>query len=360
MLGQQGRFVRRLIDWYAKNRRALPWRVGLNDLPDPYHVLVSEAMLQQTQVATVVGYFDRFLKKFPTLSALADSDEQQALLLWQGLGYYSRARNLRRAAQQIVERFAGKVPNRIEDLLSLPGVGRYSAGAIASTAYGIKAPILDGNVARVICRLDLIRQNPRDGKTLQYLWKRAEELLPSAMPGTFNSAMMELGATICTPRNPDCPRCPVRLHCAARAANLQNNVPVPRAKRITPLEKRITLCIRRNNTWLIEQRPSTGRWASLWQFPTFSAPLNLPPSLHKHLCKLGTIRHSLTHRKYEFQISLCQKFPDSDRSLLLPSESNSASRTRQWVRFDELKNYPMSRPQLQIGELLGKHCKLIP
>ena len=170
-------------------------------------------MLQQTQVATVIPYYHRFLEQFPTPAALADADEQQVLRLWQGLGYYSRARNLRRAAQRIVAEHGGKVPDRLDKLLMLPGIGRYTAGAIASIAFGKRAPILDGNVQRVLCRLDAIKGDPRERMVNQTLWKRAEEILPQKRVGDFNSALMELGATVCIPRGPRCLTCPVADHC---------------------------------------------------------------------------------------------------------------------------------------------------
>ena len=218
------RFAARLLRWYDGNRRDLPWRAAEGKALDPYHVLLSETMLQQTQVATVIPYFHRFLQRFPTLRSLADADEQEVLRLWQGLGYYSRARNLQKAAQVICRDFEGTLPCTATALLSLPGVGPYTAGAIASIAFGQRAPILDGNVQRVLCRLDCIRTDPRDPPTRQHLWDRAEQILPDRRLGDFNSALMELGATICTPRNPQCLLCPVRSHCQAFDAGLPDGL----------------------------------------------------------------------------------------------------------------------------------------
>jgi A/G-specific adenine glycosylase len=339
MLGTIPRFRGRLLDWYGAVRRALPWRVAAGELPDAYRVMVSEFMLQQTQIKTVLPYFQRFIERFPNVAGLAGSDEQEVLRLWQGLGYYSRARNLRRAAREIVERHGGKVPATVEDLQGLPGIGRYTAGAIASIAHGTHAPIVDANVARVICRLDLIRDDPKARETLEVLWKRAEELVPEDRAGDFNSAMMELGSTICTPRNPDCPRCPVRKHCMAAQAGVQREIPPVRKALPIPLEKRITLCVEKNGRWLIEQRPDKGRWASLWQFTTFVAPLrrrNL-----KGVEKIGVVRHALTHRRYEFTAYRC------DESIVIPPAAN-----RRWVTAQELDAYPMSKPQREIARLL--------
>src|SRR3954466_12295844 len=198
MLGTASGFARHLLAWFDRHQRALPWRTVAP--LDPYIVLVSEAMLQQTQVATVIPYFQRFIARFPTVTALAESDEQQVLRLWQGLGYYSRARNLRAAARMVVQEFNGQVPQTVQELLSLPGVGRYTAGAVASIAFGKRAPILDGNVARVLCRLDCIRDDPREPATRELLWSRAAQILPKSRLGDFNSALMELGALVCTPR----------------------------------------------------------------------------------------------------------------------------------------------------------------
>ena len=236
--------------------------------PDPYHVLVSEAMLQQTQVATVIPYFKRFIDRLPTLAALAAAKEEEVLRLWQGLGYYSRARNLRRAAIAVVNDHGGELPKDTAELLNLPGIGRYTAGAIASIAFGKRAPILDGNVARVLCRIDKITADPREKATIEVLWTRAAEMMPAAgrngaSMGDFNSALMELGAKVCTPRNPKCLICPVREHCEACAAGVQEEIPVRKKSKPTPLLKRWIFCIRRGDRWLIEQRPAKGRWAGM-------------------------------------------------------------------------------------------------
>jgi A/G-specific adenine glycosylase len=215
-------FARRLLAWYDGAQRRLPWRVDDRSgrAPNPYHVLVSEAMLQQTQVATVIPYFNRFIERFPTLADLAAADEQDVLRLWQGLGYYTRARNLRAAARAVASEYGGELPRRRDDLLKLPGVGRYTAGAVASIAFDTRAPILDGNVARVLCRVDRIETDPRERATQDLLWRRAEQILPRKRVGAFNTALMELGATVCIPRSPQCLICPVRRHCEAHAAGV--------------------------------------------------------------------------------------------------------------------------------------------
>jgi A/G-specific adenine glycosylase len=336
-------FTRQLLRWYDRARRTLPWRVELGSLPDPYHVLISETMLQQTQVSTVIPYFHRFLLQFPNLASLAGADEQHVLRSWQGLGYYSRARNLQSAARAIIAMHDSRIPDSVAVLQTLPGIGRYTAGAIASLAFDKRAPILDGNVQRVLCRLDCIRSDPRDPKTRAELWNRAEEILPRKRVGDFNSALMELGATVCTPRNPQCLLCPVRDHCRAFAAGLQEKIPAPRKAKQTPLVLRKTYCIRDGNHWLIEQRPPTGRWAGMWQFITIahdSEPLPLVTATPRLLM---TISHALTHRRYQFEVFIC----DVRGSPRLVDEP-----ARRWTTLKELLEFPLSRPHLKIAEAL--------
>jgi A/G-specific adenine glycosylase len=308
-------------------------------------------MLQQTQVATVVPYFLRFVAAFPTLRALAAADEIDVLRLWQGLGYYSRARNLLSAARKIDSEFAGEIPRTVEELQSLPGIGRYTAGAIASIAFDCKAPILDGNVALVLCRLEAIAGDPRNSKTLKRLWQIAAEILPRRRCGDFNSALMELGALICTPRQPKCDRCPVRRLCKAAEAGLQNQIPPPRERGPTPLARRWTICIRRSDRYLIERRPAQGRWGGLWQFPTIAANGAGPSSgiISRELglkisgvVKLGEVRHALSHRRYVFTAFSATTKSDGHRP------------NQQWITLRELSDYPFSRPQIRIAEFLQR------
>ena len=346
MLGSCAHFTRRLLGWYRRHRRDLPWRVDRagGRQPSPYHVLVSEAMLQQTQVATVIPYYNRFLERFPTIADLASAPEQDVLRMWQGLGYYSRARNLQAAAKRVVTEHGGELPRTVEGLLDLPGVGRYTAGAVASIAFDVPAPIVDGNVVRVLCRLDRIESDPRERETLALLWRRAEEILPKRQVGDFNSALMELGATVCTPRSPQCLICPVRANCAAFAAGVQETIPAPKKAKPTPLHRRATYCIRRGDEWLIEQRPAKGRWAGMWQFITVDAAaknISLPISKPR---KLGMVTHGLTHRRYEFDVFACD--------CAAAENAGDASSTRRWSTLEGLDEYPLPRPHLRIVEML--------
>jgi A/G-specific adenine glycosylase len=265
------------------------------------------------------------------------------------LGYYSRARNLHATARRIAADFGGLIPRVVEELTALPGIGRYTAGAIASIAFDCRVPILDGNVARVLCRLEKIQTDPREPKTVKRLWMLAEKILPRRGCSQFNSALMELGATICTPRQPRCPICPVRRFCEAAAAGLQETIPLPRKSRPTPILARCTVCVHRNNRWLLERRPRSGRWAGLWQFPTIEADhsasaadaigrrIGVPI---RDLREIGEVRHALTHRRYVFT------------GFIATASSAPQFSNRKWIRLEDLDQFPLSRPQLRIAELL--------
>ena len=213
---------RALLAWYRANRRELPWRATR----DPYAIWVSEAMLQQTRVETAIPYYERFLERFPDVAALASADLDDVLGAWAGLGYYSRARNLHAAARLVAERHGGEVPDDVEQLRALPGVGRYTAGAIASIAFDRPEPVVDGNAARVLTRLHDIREDVRSARVARRLWEESAALVRGPQPGLLNQALMELGARVCTPRAPRCPTCPLLRHCAAYRAGDPESLPV--------------------------------------------------------------------------------------------------------------------------------------
>ena len=253
-----------LIPWFARNRRALPWR---RDPRDPYAVWVSEVMLQQTQVATVVPYFERFLRRFPTVSALAEAPEEDVLKHWEGLGYYSRARNLRRAAQAMVARHGGKVPATYEALLALPGFGPYTAGAVASLAFGAAVPAVDGNVLRVASRVEALAEDVGTPRGKRAVEAAVKAWLPREEAGTFNEALMELGATVCTPRAPRCGACPLAHACRAHLAGREETYPVKTRKAAPAWEERVLVVAHRaGRVWV--ERPREGLLAGLWGFPT--------------------------------------------------------------------------------------------
>jgi len=257
-----GRIRRTLLTWYDENRRELPWRAGPGERPDPYAVWVSEVMLQQTRVETVRPYYERWLADFPTVQALAAAPESAVLKAWEGLGYYSRARNLHRAVREVATRYGGEIPAEPAVFRSLPGVGRYTAGAVASIAFGREEPIVDGNVRRVFARL-LDRAEPTDAE----LWDLAGRIVGGKRPGDLNQALMELGALVCTPRSPGCGTCPVRAECAARAAGTVDDRPARKVARAVPVEHHGVAVVVRGERVLLVQRPDGGRLAGLWEFP---------------------------------------------------------------------------------------------
>lgn len=254
---------RALLAWFEAEARDLPWR----KTSDPYKVWLSEVILQQTRVEQGLPYYNRFVEAFPTVEALASAPEDAVLKRWEGLGYYTRARNLHKAAKTVVELYGGELPRAPEALQLLPGVGRYTAGAIASIAFGVRAPVVDGNVKRVLARLFNIEESIDDGETEKVLWGLADTLVPAARPGDFNQAMMELGARICVPKSPDCGSCPVAKLCQARRAGVQEDRPVRNAKKAVPHKEIVIAAIEKDGKFLLGKRPPTGLLGGLWEFP---------------------------------------------------------------------------------------------
>jgi A/G-specific adenine glycosylase len=307
----EAHLVRVLCDWFGKAARDLPWRKRQHRTG--YGALVAETMLQQTQVARVAERYALFMRRFPSVRDLASAREQDVLELWQGMGYYRRARHLHQAAQTVVRDFRGRVPSDVLSLRQLPGVGRYTAGAIASIVFGKPEPIVDGNVARVLARV--YGRRHVNGAATAWNWETAERLvrlaqLPGA--GVFNEGLMELGATVCTPRAPKCDACPLRSMCEARTSGTQGQIPEARrrAKPQACVHHAIVVRRRHSNLMLIEQRPSTAMWAGMWQVPTIEAKralsvatlrAALPFALSK-LLHCGTFAHPTTHRAITFHV----------------------------------------------------------
>ncbi len=260
---QAAKLRRRLLAWYHTSARNLPWR----DETDPYRIWVSEVMLQQTQVATVIPYYHRFLARFPSVQALAGAPLDKVLKQWQGLGYYARARNLHRAAQKIVDDYAGQLPRNSAELRRLPGFGPYTAGAVASIAFGEATPAVDGNVKRVLARLFAIRGDLARGGDARQLQRIAAALVDPAAPGDWNQALMELGATVCLPKTPRCTECSLREQCQARAQGIEQTLPYKPARKPLPHYHVTAAVIRRNGQILIAQRPPEGMLGGLWEFP---------------------------------------------------------------------------------------------
>ncbi len=252
----------RLLRWYDEHRRDLPWRAAPGEAPDPYRVWLSEVMLQQTRVETVRPYFERWLERFPDLPALAGAPLDDVLKQWEGLGYYSRARNFHRAVREVAERHAGRVPGDPEAFRALPGVGRYTAGAVMSIAFGREEPLVDGNVRRVFARwTDAPEPAEAD------LWALADELVPGKRPGDLNQAVMDLGATLCVPRGPRCGECPVREHCRAFAVGTQDVRPLPKKAKPTPHEDTASAVVEHEGRLLLVRRPVDARLGGMWAFP---------------------------------------------------------------------------------------------
>jgi len=345
------RIAERVSDWFLCNAREFPWRPAKLAAPrDPYRVLVSEIMLQQTQAARVVERFETFVERFPTVRALADADEQDVLALWSGLGYYSRARNLHAAAREIVDRLDGKVPGAAEALRRLPGIGRYTAGAVASLAFGESVPAVDANVARVLLRIDGREASPSDPGEMARLGARAQALVvaatPEPGPGVVNESLIELGAVLCTPRAPRCDACPLRRACVARREGLVARIPVPKRAAVRKRLHCATVVVTDEaGRVLLERRPSSGLWAGLWQSPTLER-LDRPPTrdeIRAHADvrsaePAGTLTHATTHRDVRFEV-------------LRACAAGGWENGRRWVARDRLGEVGLSSPQRRIIDL---------
>ncbi|MCA9070830.1 MAG: A/G-specific adenine glycosylase, partial [Planctomycetaceae bacterium] len=259
------RVRRKLKTWYDGAARELPWRAT----HDPYRIWISEIMLQQTTVAAVIPYYERFFQAFPHLEDLAQAEEQQVLKLWEGLGYYSRARNILKTARLLWREYEGQFPTDVSGLQELPGIGRYTAGAIVSFAFDRKAPILEANTLRLYSRLVGYPGNPRSADGQRILWNFAEDILSSHSPGQTNQALMELGSRICTPKEPNCPTCPLNRECRAFAEGTQHEIP-HRPERIALTDViEISIAVEKDGAYLLRRRQPGERWAGLWDFPRF-------------------------------------------------------------------------------------------
>jgi A/G-specific adenine glycosylase len=343
----------RLLRWFSRSRRDLPWRRDR----DPYRIWVSEVMLQQTQVATVIPYFERFLAAFPSVQALATADEQEVLRLWEGLGYYRRARDLHQAARRVVAEHAGRIPDDQVALQTLPGIGRYTMGAILSQAFDQRLPILEANSQRVLSRLFGRVEDPRSAPGRRWLWNTAEALLPTRAVGEFNQALMELGAIVCTPAAPRCPECPLAGLCEARRLGAQEQIPRTADGPETVAVREAAVVVRRGAAVLLLQRPERGRWAGLWEFP--HGPLKQGETYEEAACRLlseltavqaeigpelRTLRHSVTYHRITM---VC--FQGCYRAGRFRSAFYQQG---WWLRPERLADYPFSAPQRRLAQTL--------
>lgn len=344
------RIQRRLLDWYARHGRDLPWR----RTDDAYHIWVAEVMLQQTQVGTVIPYYEQFLGHFPTVEALASAELDAVLKAWEGLGYYARARNLHAAAREVVEQNGGRIPDTWDELLRLPGIGQYTAGAIASIAFGECRPAVDGNVRRVLSRLYAIQQ-PIDGnRTRRHLHVLASQLVPEDRPGDFNQAFMDLGALICTPHNPACLLCPLNRVCSARASGLENALPkrTPR-KSIPHYNATAGVIWNGDGQVLLAQRPRGGMLGGLWTFPggrqksSEGLAACLRRSIEQMLgieIRVGepivAVDHAYTHFRVTVHAFYCYHESREPQALGYSSW--------QWVRLGELDRFALPKVQHKV------------
>ncbi len=340
---------KKLLGWYEVEKREMPWRNNHN----PYRILVSEFMLQQTQVKTVIPYFQRWMKSFPTVKKLAQARESAVLKHWEGLGYYSRARNLKKTAQIIQQEYAGKVPDSMDEILKLPGVGRYTAGAVLSIAFGKKVPVLDGNVKRVLSRLFLLQENGNDRKSEKILWMTMQNLLPESGAGDFNQAFMELGATVCLPKNPLCLLCPFNSICKAQKLGKQNLYP-PRKQTVPSkkIEVSAGVIIRRNRIY-IQKRKTEGLMGGLWEFPggKFEIGETAEQCLHREIKeelgvalhideKLMTVKHSYTRFRVTLHVFKCR----IRSGRVSPTNCEASS----WVKTEDLDSYAFPAANVKV------------
>jgi len=344
-----------LLGWFQANARRMPFR----DTRDPYAVWVSEVMLQQTTVVAATPYWERFMQRFPSVGALAAAPLDDVLHAWAGLGYYSRARNLHAAAKAIVEEHGGAFPRRFEDVIALPGIGRYTAGAICSIAFNDDVPIVDANVARVLARLGLIEGAPTSGKGLAAVWKLAQTLLPRGGARNWNLALFDLGATVCTPAEPRCPVCPLAPWCGAQREGRQSEFPytVPKA----PMERRIDVCLVVRDAAgriLLLQRPETGVWAGMWEAPRGAAlPGEAPADAARRIAgevlqvgvtlgpELAAIRHTVMRQS--ITLLAMSVIPDS------------APKVGRWVTMGEAERLALPSPQRKLlAKLASKQMDL--
>lgn len=343
---------RSLLNWYQEQGRDLPWRRSR----DPYAIWISEIMLQQTQVLTVIPYYTRWLEQFPTLQSLAAADQQAVLKAWEGLGYYARARNLQRAAQAIVEQFQGQFPQHLDEALSLPGIGRTTAGGILSAAFDRPTAILDGNVKRVLARLIALQRPP--AKAMDDLWTLSERLLDPGRPRDFNQALMDLGAMVCTPRQPSCLRCPWQPDCQAYNLNSVTKIPMREASDPLP-HKQIGVAVIWNAAAeiLIDRRKPEGLLGGLWEFPggkleagesvqdcirrEVQEEMGIEVAVGDHLI---TLDHAYTHFKVTLQVYHCQHLAGEPQAI----ECDEI----RWVMLQELDQYPFPKANGRIIDAL--------
>jgi len=347
---QREKIQKRLLRWFERNARDLPWR----KIQDSYAIWISEIMLQQTQVPTVIPYYQKFLKSFPTVQHLAKANLSRVLKVWEGLGYYSRARNLHRASKIVLNHFHGKIPDNLKGLLSLPGIGRSTAGAILSFAYNEDTPILDGNAKRVLSRLFAISGSKT--KAEKILWRTSEYLIPKGHSNPFNQALMDLGSMVCTPKDPQCPLCPLSYLCKAKASGTPERYPSKVARKRIPQITAVSAVIQRGGRVLLNRRPPRGLLGGLWEFPNWKiegkqrSRSRLKLRLRNFVKKetgisveikesIGTFKQTFTHFKLTLDAYYC--------------EAVRVNRKGRWVPTRSLHVLAMSRIHRRIAHIIS-------
>ncbi|MBF8984038.1 A/G-specific adenine glycosylase [Lutibacter sp. B2] len=341
-----------LLKWYKKNHRILPWR----ERKDPYAIWISEIMLQQTRVETVISYFNRFMKAFPTIEELSNGNIDEVLKLWEGLGYYSRAKNIHKTAWIITSEYGGRFPTNYKDVIALPGIGPYTAGAIMSIAYNERYPAVDGNVLRVISRVYCIEEDIGNQNTKKEIEEIVYSVIPKKEARDFNQALMELGATICTPTSPKCIDCPICKSCRALEEEKQDTLPVKAKKPKKKVEKRYVAIIKQDEAILMKKRPDKGLLAGLWEYPNVEGNnkeefvSNCKKKygiLIKPLSFLGTEEHIFTHIHWKMKVYECS----FENEL---QESEKIGNTMEWILEESRKNITIPTAFKRVEKLYEK------
>jgi A/G-specific adenine glycosylase len=359
----RGSLVRAAVGWYRKNRRCLPWRHAR----DPYSIWISEIMLQQTQVSTVIPYYERFLLRFPDPATLAAADEEEVYRYWAGLGYYRRARQLHAAAKRITEQHSGRFPDRLEDLLALPGIGRYTAQAILSFAFDQRLGIVEANTQRLYARLMHWDRPLASTASQKALWEFAEAIVPAQLCGEFNQAMMEIGSQICTPKTPDCHHCPLLRFCPTGERGETDRIPAPKAKKVyADLTEAVVLVRNTSAQWLVRRCGESERWAGLYDFPRFDVTGNKRPAgvatklEHAMLEKFDLdvaifdSQYSLRHAVTRYRIRLHCFLGELRTEPLAASGNLIEPGSPRWLAFEDLQALAWNASGKRVLKWLGE------
>jgi A/G-specific adenine glycosylase len=345
-----------LIDWYKKNHRKLPWRETKN----PYYIWISEVMLQQTRVDTVIPYFLRFIDKFSNIESLSNADEEVVLKMWEGLGYYSRARNLHRGAKVIIKEYDGKMPDTLKEIKKIPGIGPYTAGAILSIAYNEAVPAVDGNVMRVFSRLFYIKEDIGENNTKKEMEKIGQMVVSKENPSFFNQGLMELGALICTPTSPKCVACPLFMECTGRKLMIQETLPIKKKKIKVKLVEMELAVVYKDEKILIMKRPTEGLLANLWALPSIEREKNMEEGESIRLELEENYGMTIKNKKYLFEkqhIFTHRKWKMKVYSFELIRDEKIDYPEIQWISLQEIKKYAFPTAFMKVLKNVKKQEK---